>query len=875
MEGRSRNSFELATLARKLGVGVSVLHVGAHPDDEDVGLLAYVSRRHFAQVAYWSATRGESGQNSVNHYRGKALGVFRTWESLAAGKLDGAERLYGPFADFGFSKNAKEAFSRWGKENLVRELVYLIRLFQPTVIVSKWSGTPADGHGHHQAVGQALKDAFHAAASEEMFAEHFGLGLGTWRTAKFYTSTDNALNPATRLQDGKENPSYEKDGYLRMNTGEFDPMMGCSYQEQAWRAYNCHQSQSIGIVPYSGNFFHYFRLVKSMVPTPPREYDIFCGIDSSLKGILRGTEISGDCMERFDFLGEVQRLTDEAVARLGAGDPMPAGRPLAEAVSLLRSAREDLLGSSKSLSASDQSLILKLESKICDFENVTVHCLGLRLEAGCTRSRVTPGESVWLSAKLLNPRKVALSDVTFSVHVPQKWHVEDYSPDRPGQDSAEDPVGFYELLAGEDADLSSPYWLIEPSDGFVYQCGKTGHLAFGPEAVRVGCEFRAKGTLLRASAPAVHKKAFDGGYSELSLRAIPPISLHPQTDRKFLLISDQDQHFEIRIRTHCNDEERPARGILRLTGPDGWTVAPEYREVNLTYGKSVGSAFRITIPAGTTEGDYPLEFIINCRGRDYNIVCSPVRWGTPGLPVADDPATCREEELLLNPAVLKVHMINAEHVRGLRYAYIEGVKEEMPEVLESVGVHLHTLSAGEIVHGDLNSFDTIIVGPRAFNLKAKLQENTQRFHEFMEKGGTLLVQYHWTDFDKGSLAPYPLRMRQPVDRVTNENSAVGILKPESALFHFPNRIGQAEFQCWVHDRGLGFMHEWDERYETCLACSDPGEPPMEGGLLQCRHGKGHFLYVAYSLFRQLPAGVHGAFRLFFNMLALGHSGKGA
>jgi hypothetical protein len=519
--------------------------------------------------------------------------------------------------------------------------------------------------------------------------------------------------------------------------------------------------------------------------------------------------------------------------------------------------------------------MLKLESKICDFENVAVHCLGLRLEPGCTRSRVTPGESVWLSARLLNPRKVALSDVTFSVQVPEKWHVEDSSPDWIGPDSVENPLGLYELLAGEDADLSSPYWLIEPSDGFVYQCSKSGHMAFGPEAVRVGCEFRAWGTLLRASAPAVHKKAFGGGYSELALKVIPPISLHPQTDRKFLLFSDRDQHFEIHIQTHCNDEERPAAGTLRLAAPDGWTVTPEHRKVNLVYGKSLTSAFRISVPAGTAEGYYPLEFIINCRGRDYNVVCSPVRKGTPALPVADDPATCREEVLLLDPALVKVHMVDAVHVPGLRYAYIDGIKDDIPAILESMGVHLHTLSADEIVHGDLNSYDTIIVGPRAFNLMPRLQENALRFHEFMRKGGTLLAQYQWTGFDKDSLAPYQLRMRQPVDRVTNENSAVEILKPESALFRFPNRIGPAEFLGWVHDRGLGFMHEWDERYETSLACSDPGEQPLEGGLLQCRYGKGHFLYVAYSLFRQLPAGVHGAFRLFFNMLALGHKARSA
>ena len=272
-----------------LGMAGAVLHIGAHPDDEDIGLLSYLSCKFGVKAVYWSANRGEGGQNRIGPYRDEALGVYRTWESLAARAEDGSECLFGPFYDYGYSKNAEEAQAKWGEEILIKEIVRAIRLVQPHIIVARWMGTPGDYHGQHQAVGQATIMAFEAAGDPEQFPELKAQGLAAWQPLKFYHSMDNSGGDLTAGGagnfSGRINPSLEKDGVLRVNTGEFDPIAGRTYQERAWIAYNKHQTQAMGLAPAPGDFFYYFSLYKSLITLPDRETNIFDGLDPSLTGL--------------------------------------------------------------------------------------------------------------------------------------------------------------------------------------------------------------------------------------------------------------------------------------------------------------------------------------------------------------------------------------------------------------------------------------------------------------------------------------------------------------------------------------------------------------------------------------------------------------
>jgi len=242
--------------------------------------------------------------------------------------------------------------------------------------------------------------------------------------------------------------------------------------------------------------------------------------------------------------------------------------------------------------------------------------------------------------------------------------------------------------------------------------------------------------------------------------------------------------------------------------------------------------------------------------------------GTPGLPNPDNPATCSKEELLLTPAQAEIFIINACLKEGRKYGYIEGAKEKTLSVLQSLGMNIHKIQDAEIAHGDLSVYDAVIVGPNAYLLRSQVAENSHRLLEYIEKGGSLIVQYHTFGYQNHGFAPYPFKYSRPHDRVTDENASITILAPENPLFNYPNKITQKDFDNWAHDRGLYFFGQWDERYTPLLSCADAGESEKKGGLMYCEYGKGMYFYSGYSLYRQLPAGVSGAFRLLFNMLSM-------
>lgn len=864
---KNRNHLNLFIRLKQLGTVCSVLHVAAHPDDEDIGLLAYVSYKHYGRAVYWSATRGENGQNIANAYKGKALGVYRTWESMAAREVDGGECLFGPFIDYGYSKNAEEALSKWDKENMSRELVRAIRLVQPQVVVSRWSGNADDMHGHHQAVGQAVSEAFERASDPKSFPELLKEGLAPWFPLKLYCSLNN--NPTDMSAavggniSGRFNPQFEKDGVLRINAGEFDPLHGQTYQELAFKAYNSHKTQGMGILPEPDNFYYYFHLLRSRIPIPARETDLFTGIDRSLTGLASGVETFSQGIK--GALEAVKKYVSAASELFRPGEPCLASNPLFEGLKILNSLRQSL-SEEKLPRHTQQALALALDRKIYAFEEVIAACLGLRLEAVCTRGKVTPGESLWMSTRIWNPKTVSFEQSSLKVCLPKGWKAEPVEVP-PQSNTHGVPIALYEVFIENEAELSTPYWLSSPETPYVYKWpnGHTSQQPLTPPPVQVQCHVSINGQDLTLRTSALHRKAFPGGYSELPPAVVCPISLHPESRNKFFLVSDPIKRLELQVTARCNDEERPAEGQLELAIPHGWEVTPQRINLSLTQGGGTRTcAFSVTIPKEITEGRYTLQYRIRCRGRDYGVILTPVQMGLPGLP--DQVSSPVKEEFILEPAQVTVHMIDAHFVKDRCYAYIEGLKEDVLSTLEAMGIKFHSLTDHEIEHRRLEDFNTIVIGPRAYTIRESLRENGHRFLEYMKKGGTLVVQYQWYGYDRGNLAPYPFRFDHPVSRVTDEQASVHISSPENRLFHSPNAICRNDFDGWVHDRGLAFFSQWDQKYTIYLSCADPGEPQQEGGLIGCRYGMGSYLYVGYSIFRQLPVGVPGAFRLFFNML---------
>ncbi len=862
-----QKNIDLIYRLRGLGMAGAILHIGAHPDDEDVGLMATMARKFGQQIVYWSATRGEGGQNRIGPERNEALGVYRTWESLAARAVDGGEALFGPFFDFGFSKSGEETLAKWGGAELVtQEIVRAIRMVQPQIVIGRWTGDPAsDGHGHHQAVGAVTAAAFAAAGDPTRCPE---LGLAAWQPQKLFYSTGGDWQPGEEGgKFGARNPEFERDGYVRINSGEFDPIASRTYQEQAWIGFNSHKTQAMGFIPEKERFFYYYRRAESRVPVSEGlKLDFYEGLDPTLTALAHYP--GGGSAALQSRLEAVKEKAQVALAQYRADDAAQAGASLLAGAALLRSLRAELAAESLAETAR-QALVSYLRRKQRNFEETAAQCLGFELECLADYARVTPSQQFRVTTRFWNPRNIHLRRAEFTFDVPGDWEI--VPVDREGASERPDrPEAVYDITVSANAPLDCPYWLTRPRDGFRYRWpnGEPSGQPFGQPLVQLKCEVALGEHELTLSAPAIFREGFPGGFRELPVAVVPPISLQPKENQEILQVSAEAQIVELQAVAYSNMEWLGAEGVLRVETPPGWQVEPA--EVRLVLGQ-VGDSrtvnFSVTIPHHTPAGVYPLRYVVHCGGREYDVVLKPVRMGAPGLPRPPDESTCVREQFVTTPAVNQVHLIDVAVTPGLKYGYIQGAAEDVLTALRHFKLDIRGISDDELGYIDLEQFDAIIVGPNAYLMNDALRKNATRLPRYVEQGGTLLVQYQGYGYQRDEFVPYPFKYSQPHDRVTFEDAPVTFLQPEHFLFHQPNKITAGDFEGWVHDRGMYFFGQWDKRYTPLLACNDPGESPKTGGLMITSYGRGTYIYAAYSFFRQMPAGVPGGFRLFANLLA--------
>jgi len=864
-----QNSSALIYRLRGLGMGGAVLHIGAHPDDEDVGLMAYLARKFGVRIVYWSATRGEGGQNRIGPDKQEALGVYRTWESLVARNVDGGEALFGPFYDFGFSKSGEETLAKWGgREAVVREIVRAIRCVQPQILIGRWTGGASDGHGHHQAIGEVTLEAFEAAGDPDQFPELQKGGLVAWQPRKLYYSTGGDWQPGEEGGAfGSFRREFEGDGYIRINTGELDPISNRTYQEQAWIGFNSHKTQAMGFAPDKGRFYYYYARSKSLVPASEGETCFYDGLDSSLTGLADYPGEGSVSLRK--KLETVKNEATTALNRYRAEDASLAMEPLLEGLSVLREVRASL--TNEPLGGGEhQALALYLERKVVDFEEVIVQCLGLNLECLSERARITPGEQFRVSARLWNHWEIPIDRTEFALRTPEGWQIQAVNGEGSGE-RATNWESVFDVTVSREAELTCPYWLTRSRGLYHYYWPEGGRVGqpFDPPLVEVECELSLGGHQFTIREPAVLREAFPGDYRELFLAVVPPISLHPKVNQEFLQVRPSAQNLEIQTVARSNLERARVEGKLKLEVPAGWQVEPSEIQLMLGgIGDSKTVSFAVTIPQDTPANVYPLRYVVECGGRDYGVVLNAVRMAAPGLPRLPDEATCIREQIITTPAVGNVHIMDIKFVPGLKYAYVKGADEDVQKAMTHFNLNFHLITDEEMGFIDLEQFDAIVIGPNAYLVRDELRKNAPRLPKYVAQGGTLIVQYQGYGYQREEFVPYPFEYSQPHDRVTSEDAPVTILEPDHFLFNQPNDINLADFEGWVHDRGLYFFGQWDKRYEPLLACSDLGEEPKEGGLLVTSYGRGTYIYTGYSFFRQLPAGVAGAFRLFANLLAV-------
>lgn len=868
--GTTHRNAELIYRLRRLGMAGTILHIGAHPDDEDVGLMAYMARKMGVRIIYWSATRGEGGQNRINHYQKESLGVYRTWESKAARTIDGGECLFGPFIDFGYSKSGEETLSKWGRSEVVREIVRAIRLVQPQIVISRWTGNPgSDGHGHHQAIGRVTSEAFGAAGDANRFPELRALGMTAWQPGKLYYSTGGDWQPGEECILGEIISEFESEGFVRINTGEFDPIAGMTFQEQAWIGFNCHKTQAMGFIPERGDFYYYYSLQKSLVKVPEREATLYDSLDPSLAGLADypGNN-SSSLREKFE---EIISKTEKALAQFCADDPAKAADLLLEGLSLLRRLRTDLNNEGLGNDARN-ALDLYVARKITDYETVTAQCLGLQLECFTNDFRITPGQQFRVSAQLWNQQGVQIDRTAFTLNVPDGWEIQSAEAEPAIIESlSPHPHISFDVISRETSDLTCPYWLIESHNQYSYnwRVRESSGRPFDPPLVGIKCEITFGQHQLTLREPAVLREGFAGGYRKLSMAVIPPISLHPRTNKQIMQVKSTKQQFDLHVVARNNMEYTSIDGNLRLEVPTGWRAEPGHVDLSLDKkDDAITVQFTVTIPENSPAGLYRLQYIVHCQNRDYGVILEAVRMGAPGLPQLPDESTCMHEKFITTPAVVNTHLIDVQFKRGLNYAYVTGAAEEVTESLGSFGITFHLISDAEMGFIDLSRFDAVVIGPNAYLIRDELRKNKGRFLEYINQGGTLIVQYHGYSYQDQGFTPYPLSYNQPHDRVTDEFAPITILNPGHHLLNHPNVITGTDFEGWVHDRGMYFIGRWAEQYEPVLTCNDLGENPKHGGLLVAAYGQGIYVYTGYSFHRQLPAAVPGGFRLFANLLAL-------
>ncbi|HET7274735.1 MAG TPA: PIG-L family deacetylase [Longimicrobiaceae bacterium] len=832
----------LGLTLRQLGTTERVLMIGAHPDDESTQILSELALGHGAEVAYLALTRGEGGQNGIGPELQEGLGLLRTEELLAARRLDGARQYFSRAYDYGYSKSADEAFRHWPHDEVLADVVAVIREFRPDVILSVFTGTPSDGHGQHQAAGILAREAFTAAGDPSRFPDQIESGLGPHQPAKFFFA---------RWRGGDENA-------LTLETGDMDPLLGRSAYQVAMASRSRHRSQDMGQILVPGPHSSSLQLVESRVVSDggAAARSIFSGIDTTLVAWGdAGTASVGS------LLRDYQNAVADARSNYNPLQPGQLVPQLAQAVATLAEAE----GALSSTAAGDDALLFRISAEKEQASEALRRASGIVLDAISADETVTPGQTFELELVLWNGGDRPIQIKSLRPELPPGWSAEPVDP-VPAQLAAgellEQP---FRVSVPAAAEPTEPYFLESPRQGDMYtwpaERGGVG-IPFEPAAVRAVAEVEIAGANITVDDDATYRTVDKmSGEIRRPVRVVPAVSVSTVPSVAVVTTApgeDSPGPLQVTVRTVAGAADGVA-GTLRLDLPAGWTAAPASVPLELTAeGEVVTTLFEVTPPQPLTAGEYRISAVFESQAVD-----SFAR----GYQLVDYPHT--RPRALYSPATTTVEAFDVQVPDDLAVAYIPGAGDEIPAALAQLGLDPTILDPPALAAADLDAFDVIVTGIRAYEVRPDLVAANPRILEYVEDGGTLIVQYNKYEFDELNVAPYPATMNRPHDRVTDETAPVTIIEPEHQVVTWPNRITAADFDGWIQERGLYFLHEWDSRYTPILAMSDPGEEPLLGSLLIAPYGDGTYVYTGISFFRELPAGVPGAYRLFANLLALG------
>ena len=841
LSAQERGAVALGEGVAGLDVTARVLLIGAHPDDEDTQLLTWLARGQQVETAYLSLTRGGGGQNLIGDELGPLLGMIRTEELLAARRIDGGRQFFTRAYDFGFSKTAEETYTHWVKDSILRDVVTVVRAFRPQIIVAVFSGTPRDGHGHHQVSGLLAREVFDAAADTVRFPRSATLGLGAWLPSKFY-----------RAQ--RFNPS---EATLAFNVGELSRLRGMTYAEIASLSRSQHLSQGFGGLQRRGTSMDYLKLEASHVSPPiAPERSMLETIDAGWGRFVRDS-LPAAARAAVDSLpaaiAEVRR-----VERLTAPAPMVA--PLARVAGLVERARDALpcprSGYAAGCFGVAGDLAVSLETVQRRAQRALLAAAGVLVEPTAQREHVAVHDTLPVTVTVYNQGKTPIAIDGASV-----WMMNAYGPQTlSGTPRGVLPDSAAQItlpLAPERA--SVPWWMengMQPGTDQWLIGAQSPQIAIGADHVaetHTRVALKVAGVPITVDAgPVVHRFADPArGERRRPVVSVPPIGLMFDDELEYARAGAPiDRVLTLRVTSAAS---APRSVTVEVTLPAGLKTDSLVRHVAL---EPFGSAaLGVHVTGRLPVGRHSIAATATSGGERFR-----AGWATISYEHI-------RPLLYYAPSAVRIEAVDATLPSDPRVAYVRGVSDNVAPMLRQLGLQVTVLPPDLLATADLSRYGSVVVGPRAFAASPLVAASARRLQDYARDGGTVVVQYGQQEMQTPGYLPYPVTLTRVAQRVTDEKAPVRILEPTARLLTNPNRITPADFNGWVQERATYMPTTADPHYHRLLEMHDPGEPPNENAVLVAPIGKGAFVYTTLALFRQLPAGVPGGARIFLNLLA--------
>ncbi len=706
--------------------------------------------------------------------------------------------------DFGFSKTADETMRIWDHDKILADVVWVIRNFRPDVIVTRFSPEDEKTHGHHTASAILAQEAFSAAADPNRFPEQLAF-MKPWQATRLVWNTSPFFFTNRNLP-------FDPTGLTVLEAGGYNPLLGKAYTEIAAASVSMHKSQGVGRPPLRGARKEYFKPLEGQ----PMTSLLFEGVDTTWSRVANSESVAA----------EIRQIISKF-------NPADAAASLPELLKL----RQTMSG------IHDESWIAEKKAQL---DKIIAACLGLHVEASTATEAFTPGQTATIKLEAINRSNVpvTLQEVRF----PSIGDSNKIDAALPSNELVTKDLSY---RIPDDAPYSQPYWLRKPRTlgTFAVDDQKLIGLPENPPALPVEIVLQVNGQELRYLVDAKYRTVEPVAGEVRSPVVISPPAFVNVGNSVFVFATNQPKPVSVRVTAATG----PVKGELKLAVPQGWEVSPASIPVDLKAANAETVA-TFTVKPPNQNGEGMLRAIVSIDGRDYSL--ERVRISYPHIGV----------QTLMPPAQAK--LIRADIRRkGDRIGYIPGAGDDIPESLRQIGYSVKILSEPEITAKNLAQFSAVVLGIRAYNTQDRISNWLPEVFAYVKEGGVAIAQYNTlADLKTNQLGPYPLEISR--DRVTDENAQVRVLAPTSPLMNIPNKITPKDFDGWVQERGLYFPNKWDPAWTPVLSCNDPKEKPLDGGLLIAKSGKGFFVYTSYSWFRQLPAGVPGAYRLFANMLSL-------